>query len=1070
MLFDQVTKEHILLGIKDYQVKGLPNGFSFSSTYDIVYEGKRYPPKAIMVYANFHAVGRKIERYFKGGLNTDCFKALERNGFDVILKNKDIESMTVKKKFAKWLLDNATVNYQPYYGKTIESVTATLNEINEFFDKDLFSVNKNNYKEMISYIKFENSKKERIKNKVFYDYDRKKGNGIPIAILGDKNYTKFLNDYFRQTNYWLFQGNPAIYDIAGALKEGHLQSWKVATHKDRITVGDKVIIWQTGSQSGCYALAEVTSEVGFFQEESEELQHYKNLQSVGEVERVKLKILRSFAEKPILSSQLKGLSEFSNFKAGNQGTNFTATKEEFNTIFAMDNNLYKLKEQFLKEWPLARLRNMSLDEYTNLDKESSFCYWVEARTTDLGSIWGGSAYKFGIYRRKDISSKVTDRSSRTDGVYAWYSKYGETKEEVFGSIKNIILEIVEAVGSNDLVAIDKLDLGFAYKWKIAFLYSNFNSLNIFKLDVLRKIANNFNIPFDRNTRPSELHKRILKQKKDEQDYFEFTKRIWNEATVEIVGVKERFTDWLKSTETSKKSQSYIRAIDILNELLDIDIYSISNISELTSLYQDLIDNQKDVNGKYYYEQAPSYGTNTFYSASIKAFINFLKEGQELIVSGKKVIRNLTEPINKIFYGPPGTGKTYQLKETLFDKYTIQETSITVEKHFEDTVANLTWWQVIALTLLEIGTAKVNGILENRWVTKKAELSESKNVRATLWGTLQMHTVLESVNVAYTQRQVPYIFDKNDDKTWSLLDGELKEQVPELFDILDSINNFKANPNKVIKNYEVVTFHQSFAYEDFVEGIKPIMPEEVSENKELGYTVENGVFKNLCIKAQNDLENRYAIFIDEINRGNVSAIFGELITLIEIDKRKGASNELSIKLPYSKKEFSVPTNLDIYGTMNTADRSVEALDTALRRRFVFEEVMPNPERLNHIEYMGFDLKEVLEIINLRIEALLDRDHAVGHSYFIKLKSGDTEGLLSVFKNNIIPLLQEYFYNDYEKIALVLGSGFVKEKDIIKNIFPNFKNIEEPESNISFELINPIEDIEAAVKLLLGVADE
>ena len=200
MDFEQVTEEHILKGIADFNQKGMPNGFGPSSTYDLVYEGKRYPPKAVMAYANYHAIGRKIERYFKGGLGTDCFNAFERNGFDIVPKNEDTESLTVKKEFARWLLENATVNYQPYYGRTIDSVTAKLNEINEFFDKDLFSVNKNNYKEMISYIKFKNGKKERIKNRVFYDYDRKHGKGRPIAILGHENYSKFLNAYFSGKN------------------------------------------------------------------------------------------------------------------------------------------------------------------------------------------------------------------------------------------------------------------------------------------------------------------------------------------------------------------------------------------------------------------------------------------------------------------------------------------------------------------------------------------------------------------------------------------------------------------------------------------------------------------------------------------------------------------------------------------------------------------------------------------------------------------------------------------------------------------------------------------------------
>ncbi|OAD45916.1 AAA family ATPase [Polaribacter atrinae] len=411
------------------------------------------------------------------------------------------------------------------------------------------------------------------------------------------------------------------------------------------------------------------------------------------------------------------------------------------------------------------------------------------------------------------------------------------------------------------------------------------------------------------------------------------------------------------------------------------------------------------------------------------------------VESRNVIEiNNTPPTNQILYGPPGTGKTFYLKDQLFDGYTLKENAITKEKFFENKITNLTWWQVIAIALIENGTSKVNEILENRWVKTKASLSESKNVRATIWGTLQMHTITSSENVAYKQRQNPLIFDKNNDKMWQLLEEETKEQIPEIYDIIDEVNNFKSNNETVIKNYDFVTFHQSFAYEDFIEGIKPVFPETEEETKDLGYKIEDGVFKKLCTKAKNDPENRYAIFIDEINRGNVSAIFGELITLIETDKRSGAKNELSIKLPYSKTNFSVPSNLDIYGTMNTADRSVEALDTALRRRFEFKEMMPDYTVIENEEVDHIKLSEVLKKINERIELLIDRDHAIGHSYFCKVNS--EEKLAKAFNTKIVPLLQEYFYGDYGKIGLVLGKGFVEKK---KNDAINFADFSYENSN-------------------------
>lgn len=230
---------------------------------------------------------------------------------------------------------------------------------------------------------------------------------------------------------------------------------------------------------------------------------------------------------------------------------------------------------------------------------------------------------------------------------------------------------------------------------------------------------------------------------------------------------------------------------------------------------------------------------------------------------------------------------------------------------------------------------------------------------------------------------------------------------------------KTRFDKYIKDGRIVftTFHQSMSYEDFVEGIKP----EVN-NGQIAYYVKPGIFKSLCDKAVADIDEPYVLIIDEINRGNVSQIFGELITLLEEDKRLGNEAELKVKMPYSQKEFGVPKNLYIIGTMNTADRSVEALDSALRRRFCFTEMMPRPELLAET-IDGIALRDVLEIINRRIVVLKDREHQIGHSYFINVK--DKLSLKGVFKNNIIPLLQEYFYGNYDYIRLVLGDGFVKQ---------------------------------------------
>lgn len=275
---------------------------------------------------------------------------------------------------------------------------------------------------------------------------------------------------------------------------------------------------------------------------------------------------------------------------------------------------------------------------------------------------------------------------------------------------------------------------------------------------------------------------------------------------------------------------------------------------------------------------------------------------------------------------------------------------------------------------------------------------------------------------------PELFSKSEFK-------KLKSQAEKQNAIKESFEELKKDGQIVF-----TTFHQSYGYEEFIEGIRPVIsdtPENEDDNTNLKYAYAVGVFKKLCLTANGNLDKNYVIIIDEINRGNISKIFGELITLIEDTKRiepgtylaeGDKSSEASIKgdaatvrLPYSGDEFGVPKNVYILGTMNTADRSIALMDTALRRRFSFKEMMPDCESLN-MKVAGIDIKTMLKTINKRIEYLYDREHQIGHAFFIKLgDKAKIEDLAKIFKNNVIPLLQEYFYDDYAKIRLVLGDN-------------------------------------------------
>ena len=309
--------------------------------------------------------------------------------------------------------------------------------------------------------------------------------------------------------------------------------------------------------------------------------------------------------------------------------------------------------------------------------------------------------------------------------------------------------------------------------------------------------------------------------------------------------------------------------------------------------------------------------------------------------------------------------------------------------------------------------------------------------------------------------------------------------------------------------EFVTFHPTYSYEEFVEGYRP--------QKNGNFDVEDGIFKEICKRAfydlckaaeipvksvdkngdeienmwkeyfgenksglsKDDLEKirdaiknnrvrKYVLIIDEINRGNISKIFGELITLLEPDKRIGGKHHTIITLPYSKEKFGVPPNLYIIGTMNTADRSIALVDIALRRRFGFVEIPPEPKKICGVvndelglskekiidKLGGLDLEKLLKAMNTRITFLADREKQIGHAYFLNIfrdERGDyvkdeslwKQNLHRIWYNEIIPLLQEYFYNDYKKIKRVLGEaedddGFIKKiekDDAVKDYVPD-----------------------------------
>nr|VVV04196.1 5-methylcytosine-specific restriction enzyme B [Aliivibrio wodanis] len=282
------------------------------------------------------------------------------------------------------------------------------------------------------------------------------------------------------------------------------------------------------------------------------------------------------------------------------------------------------------------------------------------------------------------------------------------------------------------------------------------------------------------------------------------------------------------------------------------------------------------------------------------------------------------------------------------------------------------------------------------------------------------------------------------KTYTTINKALQIIAPDFYlENKDNREKLKARFDELLNNNRIgfVTFHQSFSYEDFVEGLKA----STGEDKQINYDVEDGIFKSMCNsvseKLLTNINEKRVLIIDEINRGNISNIFGELITLIEPSKRSGGTESLSVKLPYSKETFSVPSNLHIIGTMNTADKSLAQLDIALRRRFEFVEMMTNYELLKGIpDIEGINVAKLIKTMNQRIELLYDREHTIGHSFFLPLLGNPSLQLLAeIFELQLLPLLEEYFFEDWERVGQVLGDH-LKDNHELRFVIEQFGNSE------------------------------
>lgn len=821
-----------------------------------------------------------------------------------------------------------------------------------------------------------------------------------------------------------------------------------------------------------------------------------------------------------------------------------------------DINFVALWEEFQRVWPIDRIKSMKLSEYTGVGDINTFTYWIESRLSDMGSVWGGSSFKFGVFARKAKESKVNGEGKSYSDDYAWYSKYGNNVEDAFIKVRGLIVQIAEAAAIGNIGVIDDIDLGPAYKWKIAFHYQPKNSPCVLSVFRVQPLAHLLGIKDIRKLKMSDLYHDAIKSKPADLGLVNFSKMVYLDWRKSVAGdelnikltqgaIDNGYLSFNKNDSIFPEETYGDQSGSVLGELITLNVEDFDpietdiragagNTLRIRARFGALFNFMRVVVGDTIRISKISESEYQFEHIPVGENLAETKIANTQNKSSNKKDTSLKSSINTIMYGPPGTGKTFnttnlalkiigeegvddQLREKLkqiFDTkmqeqqifFTTFHQSMSYEDFIEGIkpvepkqdghsvnykiidgifkracavaayncykLFNSTKTQQRNYSFDDLYSAFINSINEQIvagsfpvYKSIKGKDIEVKYINGNDSVIARAKNSVSNKSAPLTKENLQKLYDAFD----SVDEIEELQQIKDIVQIIPRISEFYA----VFKGLK--EFERTYKVDD--ELISEVGDLADIDFEEIQKKFNERVFNKAIEEHGNDADP-VVIIIDEINRGNVSQIFGELITLIEEDKRLGKDEAVEVTLPYSKKLFGVPPNLYIIGTMNTADRSVEALDAALRRRFNFVEMLPDPNLIktkgvlkNSLGFLKeIDLPDLLNVINSRIEKLIDKDHQIGHSYFMSIAT--INDLKVAFKNKIIPLLQEYFFGDYGKIGLVLGKGFVETSETLNDsIFADFDS--EYASDFSERVIYKIKNIDqmedqdffAAINLLL-----
>lgn len=776
----------------------------------------------------------------------------------------------------------------------------------------------------------------------------------------------------------------------------------------------------------------------------------------------------------------------------------------------------KLLNDFLTAFPLETLSEMPLDKYTNLNRSESFCYWVESRTQELGSIGAGSAYKFGIYKYNE-KPKGISAGVMCDDTYAWYTKNGNTAEEAYSLVRSEIVKIATHARNGELESIDSIStFDDVFKWKIAFLYSNEQLVPIYSHAMLETVSAKLRMDNPKNKSIPEMQ-RFLLEKKGSEDIFVFYDKLLqmlgnSSQSDETQSLEKKY--WLYAPGEGASKWNLCQQDNIIcigwDDLEDLRKY-------------DSVDRVRDHLKEVYGKPDKSFKNDglaawEFAHVVKPGDIVYAKSGRHKII-GRGIVksdyiydesyedyRNVHKvkwtnigiwdaPYNSVLKTLTDITKYsnyVKAMEALFNTLT--------QKHYWWLVANPKIWNMGDLAVgstVEYNLYNDNGkqrrIFQNfldakvgdsvigyestpvKQIVALAEVSKEQNGEtiefvkkealknpidfATIKGVESLKgmqflgnpqgsffclseaeyelilDIIRESNAVPVVKQTEF-YTKDDFLDEVYMDSDAYDSLAGL--LIQKKNVILQGAPGVGKTFtakrlaysmlgmkddeqiEMVQFHQNFSYEDFIMGYKP------TENG--GFMLRPGIFYNFCKKAKSNPDKQYFFIIDEINRGNLSKIFGELLMLIENGYRGK-----NIKLAYTGEDFTVPENIYIIGMMNTADRSLAMIDYALRRRFSFFEMEPGFSTDGFKQYQESLHNEIFDkvidaIVNLNNlianDDSLGTGFCIGHSYFCDQETVSKEWLKNVVNYDIAPMLKEYWFDDPQKSKM--------QSDIIKNI--------------------------------------